>query len=95
VSLNVPFAQVLTVPDEEMPGTVGVSSFAEIWRGDFTHGQLIATAFSGGLYGIDQDSDQSYINEVANDELDDLLTILTDLGIDAETARSAVDAARP
>jgi hypothetical protein len=74
----------------------GIYATAEVWR-EYSNGggQWVADARSAGLWGVESDSDQSYINEVANEQLNDLLTILTDLGIDAETARIAVDAARP
>jgi hypothetical protein len=44
---------------------------------------------SGGLWGIESDSDQSYFAEIEKEELSSLVTILEELGFE----RTAIDEA--
>ena len=41
----------------------------------------IQTLQSGGLWGIESDSDQSFFNEVANEEWDQLRSVLKTVGV--------------
>lgn len=45
---------------------------------------------SGGLYGIESDSDLGYFEDVARDELADLAATLADLGLSARAIKSAM-----
>jgi hypothetical protein len=55
---------------------VGVRAEAEI-----TVDGIIQTIVSGGLWGIESDSDAAYIKEVAGEEYNDLRRILKTLGV--------------
>jgi hypothetical protein len=73
---------------------VGVYATAEVIR-EFPNGgyQHVATARSGGLWGIESDSDPEYFKSVGDEQLDELKDILADMGIAAEQITAAIDAA--
>lgn len=73
---------------------------AALYRGDWSFIGIQARAevfingvrqhiVSGGLWGIEDDSDRSHLLSVARDESADLAEILTAIGFDAETVRVA------
>lgn len=51
---------------------------------------IIQTVSSGGLWGIEDDSDESYLREVAQEELHELRAILSDLGFSKRAIASAI-----
>lgn len=55
---------------------IGIVAYAEI----VTKSGTIQTIQSGGLWGIESDSDESYIQDVINQELDNLKAELKELG---------------
>lgn len=65
-------------------GMVGVYAQAEI-----VVAGTIQEVHSGGLYGIESDSDESYFAEIEKEELSALVTILEELGFE----RTAIDEA--
>ncbi len=54
---------------------------------------LINRISSGGLWGIESDSDESYFKEVAQEELAQLEKLLLELGFTAEEIKSAFEKA--
>jgi hypothetical protein len=50
---------------------------------------IIQTVQSGGLWGIESDSDESYFAEIEKEELSELVTVLEELGFE----RTAIDEA--
>jgi hypothetical protein len=65
-------------------GMVGVYAQANI-----TVAGIIQTVQSGGLWGIESDSDESYFTEIGKEELSQLVTVLEELGFE----RTAIDEA--
>lgn len=68
---------------------VGVDAVAEV-----VIGGVIQTIQSGGLWGIETDSDESYFTEVANEELASLAGILAEIGCSDDDIREATAEAR-
>jgi len=61
-------------------------------RGDFTFvgvraeadviiGGVVQTLTSGGLWGVESDSDPAYVEEIADEEYNELRKILKDIGV--------------
>ena len=48
---------------------------------DVVIGGVVQTLTSGGLWGIESDSDREYIEEVAGEEYSELRKILTEVGV--------------
>lgn len=65
-------------------GMVGVYARASI-----TVAGIIQTVQSGGLWGIESDSDESYFAEIEAEQLSELVTVLEELGFE----RTAIDEA--
>jgi len=59
--------------------TIGIYAKARI-----VIGNVLQTIRSGGLWGIESDSDESYIESIEVEELADLITILAELGFAQE-----------
>jgi len=56
---------------------LGVSATAEVWN---PKTQVIQRIHSGGLWGIESDSDAAYLKEIESEQLAELKTELTALG---------------
>ncbi len=53
-----------------------------IWaEADVVINGTIETIRSGGLWGIESDSDQAYLNDIIKEELDDLRSLLSEIGV--------------
>jgi len=65
---------------------VGIRSEAEIVVDGITQ-----TIVSGGLWGVESDSGDEYVKEVANDEYGDLRRILKTLGVPTSELPAEVD----
>jgi len=68
---------------------VGVRAEAEI-----TVDGIIQTIVSGGLWGVESDSDATYIKEVAGEEYNDLRRILKTLGVPTSQLPAEVDSSQ-
>ena len=68
---------------------VGVRAEAEI-----TVDGIIQTIVSGGLWGVESDSDAAYIKEVAGEEYADLRRILKTLGVPTSQLPAEVDSSQ-
>lgn len=65
---------------------VGVRAEAEVVLGG-----IIQTLHSGGLWGIESDSGEGYITDVAGEEWTELRKILTDIGVPTSQLPAKVD----
>jgi hypothetical protein len=61
-------------------GFICISAEAEVLTSTDRKNWLINTLSSGGLYGIESDSDNSYIESVEKEELDQLKEVLKEYG---------------
>lgn len=68
-------------PNEGMWWYLGITAYADI---QVSKGSVIQTISSGGLWGIESDSDESYFGEVICDELTELRSELESLGFTVE-----------
>jgi hypothetical protein len=68
---------------------VGIRAEAEILTGGDRGYLLINRIKSGGLWGVESDSDEAYFREVEEDELANLRDVLTELGFPAEEIDAA------
>jgi len=68
--------------DREAWCFIGIRAQAEITIDENHHRSswAVQTIHSGGLYGIESDSDPDYLSEIEKEELDELRSILTSLG---------------
>lgn len=70
---------------------VGVRAEAKITipSDKIQHTSVIQRISSGGIFGIESDSETSYFSEVSSDELSELKTLLTELGFSKRAIASA------
>lgn len=66
-------------------GFIGIQAEAEI----VAHG-VCQTITSGGLWGIESDSDRSYLSEIEQEELQELRAILQSLGFSEEVIQQSI-----
>jgi hypothetical protein len=66
-------------------GFIGIRAEAEI----VAHG-VCQTITSGGLWGIESDSDRSYLSEIEQEELQELKAILQSLGFSQEAVQQSL-----
>lgn len=57
--------------------------------GRFEHGSVVQRIHSGGLWGIESDSDKSYIEEIESEQLSELRTELKALGFSSRAISTA------
>lgn len=69
---------------------MGISASCSLWRNHPGHAQHVAEVFTGGLWGVESDSDESYIRSVEDDQLDELRDILADMGIPEDHIAAAL-----
>ena len=65
---------------------IGIYSKAIVQLGN----SLLQTIKSGGLWGIESDSDQSYLKEIEREEISQLTQELTAIGFSQSTIKSAI-----
>lgn len=58
---------------------------------DVTIGETRQSIYSGGLWGIESDSEESYLAEIERDEMADLRTILYELGFSKRAIAAAIN----
>ena len=66
-------------------GFIGIGARAEI-----VIGETCQTIHSGGLWGIESDSEGTYLQEIEKDELADLRRVLCELGFSKRAIAAAV-----
>ncbi len=67
---------------------IGISAEAEVWNADT---QVVQRIHSGGLWGIESDSEQSYLEEVEQEELSNLKVELKAYGFSARAISKAFE----
>lgn len=98
--IHVDDIQVKQIPDEDPdPSYLDQAEFAErkaeYERGEFGFvgvraeieikvGDVLQTITSGGLWGIEDDSGAEYFEEVGNEQVDELVDILKEMGVEVE-----------
>jgi hypothetical protein len=70
-------------------GYISVSAEARVLTSYDGKNWLINTLSSGGLYGIESDSEESYIKEIEEEELDSLKEVLKEYGFSDEEINKA------
>ena len=65
-------------------GMIGIKAFAEIATSQDGKIWQLNTISSGGLWGIEDDSDEKYLMEEENNQLTDLRDVLAELGFTGE-----------
>jgi hypothetical protein len=99
--------RVLVLPDEDPdPSYLDQGEFADrreaFRRGDFSFvgvraeaevdiGGIVQTLTSGGLWGVESDAGDSYVEEVAGEEWAELRRVLTDVGVPTSKLPTEVD----
>jgi hypothetical protein len=69
---------------------MGIETIAEVHTSQDGKNWLINTLSSGGLWGIESDSDNSYIEEVNNEQINELKTVLKEYGFSTKEINKAL-----
>ena len=71
-------------------GMIGIRAKAEIQTSEGGNSWFCNDVESGGLWGIDDDSEESYLKEIEREQLDELKDVLLELGFTKEEIDKAV-----